>query len=181
MTLFTRTKIFSFIEPTQFTFQRRLFLLSPFARSVIRIVSSIFVIVWGGATVAFLLSEVSRIQWFGMLLLCFWLDYLIHFRRAHYTLDDLYSGRVPHHNVALCMNRKSLRLALAALERTETRGGDLWCWLMYQLVTTRHQLRVVIERLDISFQEFTRELSNEYEKTKTTSPTVVSSPVDEVA
>ncbi len=163
-------KQFSFIDASQFTFHRRLFLLSPLARSFVRIISNIFVIVWGGATVAFLLSDVPRIQWFGMLLLCFCLDYLVHIRRAHYTLDELYTGRVPHHNVALCMNRRTLRLALAALERTETRGGDLWCWLAHQLTTTHHPIRVIIERLDISFDEFAHELSSEYEKTKTDQP-----------
>ncbi|MFA7201406.1 MAG: ATP-dependent Clp protease ATP-binding subunit [Candidatus Paceibacterota bacterium] len=160
-------KQFSFIDPSQFTFHRRLFLLSPMARSLVRIISSIFLIVWWGATIAFLLSDVSRIQWFGMLLFCFFLDYIVHIRRAHYTLDELYAGQVPQNNVALCMNRKTLRLTLSALERTETRGGDLWCWLAHQLAVTRHPIRVIIERLDISFDEFIRELSQEYEKTKT--------------
>lgn len=166
-------KQFLFTDVSQFTFHRRLFLLSPMARSLVRIISNICIIVLCGATVAFLLSEVSRIQWFGMLLLCFCFDYIIHIRRAHYTLDELYSGRVPQNNVALCMNRKTIRLALAALERTETRGGDLWCWLAHQLATTSHSIRVIIERLDVSFDEFVHELSSEYEKTKTAQPVVV--------
>ncbi|MCL5012264.1 MAG: ATP-dependent Clp protease ATP-binding subunit [Patescibacteria group bacterium] len=174
-------KVFSAIDPASFTFKRRLFVLSPLACSAVRMISTIVLIILYGAVIACFISDVPRIQWFGFLLVFFLIDYLVHARRSHYTISELYTGRVPQNNVSLCANRGSLRLALAALEKTETRGGDPWCFLAHQAITSHSGIRVAIERLDVSFDEFERELSTEYEKTKTGPSSADAAPSDQVA
>lgn len=149
---------------SQFTFRRRLFVLPPLARSVVRIVSGVFLIIWCGAVVAFLFSDIVRVQWLGILLALMLIDFIIHSPRAHYTLRELYQGRVPNHNVALCANRRALHTTLMALERAETRGGDMWLWLAHRLVSDDRVIRNALERLDVSPHEFEQALEQEYEK-----------------
>lgn len=157
----------SFISPSVFTFHRRLFSLPPLARSTARIISGIFLILWCGATVAFLFSDIARVQWMGILCTLLFADFLIHSPRAHYTIRELYHGQVPNNNTALCANRRALHASLAALERAETHGDDPWLWLAHHLVSEERTVRRALERLEVSSREFEQALAHEYESSQT--------------
>jgi ATP-dependent Clp protease ATP-binding subunit ClpC len=132
------------------------------ARSVARVLSSIFIIVMAGATFASLLSDVARLRWTGGLLLLMLIEYAVHFGAAHYSLRDLYAGRVPGNNIALCASRSTLRALLNAVERVEVQRGDFHLALMLALLD-RPQIEHAIERLDIRPQEFRDKVREEFE------------------
>lgn len=148
----------------EFTFNRRIVWMSPWSRSLARIISYSFLIIILGATVAFLISESSRFHWLGILLTLFLIDYAIHFSSSHYKISQLFAGKVPQNNVALCLNRQALGALTLALERALLMREKFYLVLALFLLE-KDSIAKALEKLEINISEFKNKLEEEIEKT----------------
>ena len=149
---------------TNFSFHRRILWMSPFSRSLVRVISYSFVIVILGVAVALLISSAPGLNWVGAFLVLTIGDYLIHFRSAHYKVSQLFSGRVPQNNVALCLNREALSTLTLALERAALTGENFHL-ILVSLLTEKDSVARALERLEVNVKEFKNKLAEEIEKT----------------
>lgn len=145
------------------TFSHPMLSAGPFVRSIARIVLYVVRIVALGAIVAFLISDVRWVQAIGIALLLFFVDYLLHFSSAPYSLRDLIKGRAPQNNVAFCLRRSSLRLLIQTYERVEALGGDFSTALL-ETLTSRSSVGELLKRLEISPAELGKRAANEYRR-----------------
>ncbi len=152
------------ILPEQMTFSRRVFKMSAIERSFYRVLSYSFFVVFLGLIVSFYISDVERLKWIAGILTLIFLDYLIHYRRAHYTISELFNGHSINNNVALCLDRETVSHLLSAFEKTKVFGGDIYLALLLSLMDKPHILKS-LERLDININEFKNRLEQEYEAT----------------
>lgn len=148
----------------EFTFNRRIVWMSPWSRSLARIISYSFLIIVLGATAAFLISESSRFHWLGILLALFLIDYAIHFSSSHYKVSQLFAGKVPQNNVALCLNRQALGALTLALERALLMREKFYLVLALFLLE-KDSIAKALEKLEINISEFKNKLEEEIEKT----------------
>jgi ATP-dependent Clp protease ATP-binding subunit ClpC len=135
------------------TFDRRIFLMHPVQRFVVRVVSSAFFMCCLGLAAALLISETQRLVWAGALLVLILVDYLLHMRRPHYALSAFMQGRVRHNNIALCINRSGTHALVSALDMAISRKADLGLCMMQKLAS-RHTVLRALERLEIQPEEF---------------------------
>ena len=152
------------ILPEQMTFSRRVFRISPIERSFYRVFSYSFFIIFLGIIVSFYISDVERLKWIAGIFTFIFLDYILHYKRAHYTISELFNGHVIKNNVALCLDRESVSHLLSAFEKTHAFGGNIYLSLLLFLMDKPHILKS-LERLDININDFRARLEEEYEKT----------------
>lgn len=145
------------------TFQRRLFLLHPAERFVVRVVSYVFLFFCVGATVTFLISDIMALQWIGIFLILMLIDYVAHIHRAHFSLSQFFSGMVPKNNIALCVNQSTTRLLAGAYAVAVMRRADMHICMLHALVTHRI-VRRALERLEINPIEFRDRISASLEQ-----------------
>src|SRR3989344_3613232 len=146
------------------TFDRRMFKLHPASRFVIRVVSYSFLIFCIGLAAAFLVSDIVQLNWLGALLVLMLVDYMVHVRRPHYSLTDFGRGRVRNNNIALCLDRASLKALLSAYESAITRGVDMEFALLLRLSDERVVQRS-LQRLEVKPSEFKDRISADIDKT----------------
>ncbi len=143
-----------------FTFSHPLTTLGPASRSLWRVVVSVLVVVVVAATVAFFLSNISRLRFAAALILLFGLDWVFHLRRAPFSLFDLFAGRVPKNNVALAMTRQAIKTLTAAFAQTQEVGGDVLLNAVL-LLAQRNSIAHGLERLEVPVKEFVQKVRDE--------------------
>jgi len=148
--------------PTSFTFSHPILSLDPLARSLVRVAKYIFIIVFIGLAISLILSDVASLFWLGLFLTLVIVDYLIHMKRARYSVVQLYKGEVSDNNVALCADGDVISFCGSALDRVVHVGGDGLLALMLVLLE-KAPLSRSLERLDISMKDFRARVEKEYE------------------
>ncbi|MFA6136386.1 MAG: ATP-dependent Clp protease ATP-binding subunit [Candidatus Paceibacterota bacterium] len=141
-------------------FNRRLFVMSAFSRSLIRVLFYSFSIIMVGVIIALFISDVEKLNWLGALIFIIFADYLLHYRTSHYSISDFFNGKVPKNNVALCLNRESLYFLINAFEKALIFGGDPRIFLT-SLLIEKDSVSKTLSRLDISAKEIKTKLENE--------------------
>ncbi len=152
----------SFIPLENITFHRRIFSLSHAERVFTRIVFYIFFVVLIGLTAALLLSDVEALRWWGGLVFLILLDHIFHLSSAHYRVRDLFLGRVPENNIGLCLDKKSLRVLVAAFEKAQLQKGDLHLALFSELLK-KPSVVWICERLELDVPQLRRDVAEAFE------------------
>jgi ATP-dependent Clp protease ATP-binding subunit ClpC len=142
------------------TFAHPLVALSPISRSVWRVMVSVTVVIAIVAAAAFLISDIARLRFAAIVMLLCGIDWLVHARRASFSVYDLFAGRVPRNNVALVMTRQAIKTVVTALARAQSAGSDALLEAAIALAQ-KNSIAHEIERLDISAKEFIQKMRAE--------------------
>jgi len=142
------------------TFTHPLVTLSPASRSVWRVLMSVWVVVLVAATGAFFVSSITRLRFVAMLVVLFGIDWLVHARRAPFSVYDLFAGRVPDNNGALVMTRQAIKTISAAFAQAQNLRGDVLLE-MTVLLAGQNSIAHGLERLDVPVKEFIERVRNE--------------------
>ncbi|MFA6494830.1 MAG: ATP-dependent Clp protease ATP-binding subunit [Candidatus Paceibacterota bacterium] len=145
-----------------FTFSHPLVTLSPAERSLWRVLIAVSVVIGIAAAAAFFVSSIVRLRFVAVLLLLMGLDWIIHSRRAAFSVYDLFAGRVPGDNVALCMTRQATKSFAAAFARAQALGGDVLLDAA-ALLAQQNSIAHGLERLDVPPKDFAAKLRDEAE------------------
>jgi len=99
----------------------------------------------------------------GVFLILFILDYFLHIKTSAYSISELFSGRVPGNNIALCVNKSTLNILLQGVERVTALGGGLEAALFESLLGKR-AIQELFKRLDISPLDMEKRAGEEYRR-----------------
>lgn len=144
----------------EYSFNYELLDSKPIMRSLVRIISYAFLMVYIGLVIALFLSESIRLEWLGVLLSLIFIDYIFHIKKALYSLMDLKKGIVPANNLALCVNNSDMKIIISAYESASMFGGDLALYMLRGFLD-KENINKALTRLDIKPADFLREIDKE--------------------
>ncbi len=150
-------------SPAEFSLKHPLLLMDSVSRSFARVVSYTFLIVIAGLMVSLFISDLPSLRWLGVLVALMAADYLLHARRAPYSVRQLFASHVPGDNLALCADTDVIQICGQAIEKTHHFGGNPYLAVM-RILVDKTPLARSLERLDVSVKDFESRLEDAYEK-----------------
>lgn len=165
------------ITPSSVTFSHPLVTLSPASRSLWRVLVSVSVAVVAAAAIAFFISNITRLRFAAILILFFGIDWLVHARRAPFSVYDLFAGRVPENNVALVMTRQAVKTIAAAFAQTQALRGDVLLETA-TLLAQQNSIAHGLERLDVPVKEFIQRMRDEADAVRVRTADAVTYDID---
>ncbi|MEK7087010.1 MAG: hypothetical protein AAB935_01995, partial [Patescibacteria group bacterium] len=129
--------------------------LSAAGEFLVKLVNYSAYIVLMAVALLFLLGDVPRLKWFGILFALFLADRLLHLNEAERSLAELKGEKI---NLALAITPSFYRVLSFAFRQSLLTGQNFYLVLLKELLK-RNDAKEALKRLSVSYEEFSGKLT----------------------
>jgi ATP-dependent Clp protease ATP-binding subunit ClpC len=124
-------------------------------RMLVRITSFSFQLILFILTFVFLISEIDRFRWIGVLLLFYWIDKFMHYKNADYSIEEVLNKK--EINLARVLKPSAFHLVEKIYDKSLISKKNFYIQLAFALLK-EYSIQNSLRRLDIPYEEFRQKL-----------------------